>query len=153
MFLSNSSDNEKSFSIKKNFLNWKNKMMFLRRWRGSSISNYRWGSRSTDSHPCTYIIQILISTINIYIYIIFTFILTIYIISIIVFFIISLPYIYINHIFHISSIIIFIFNTSFFITYIITFIFSFFIIFNTNIFNTYNTNTYLYNILYRKLTA
>ena len=60
MFLSSSSDNEKSFSIKKNFLNWKNKMMFLRRWRGSSISNYRWGSRSTVSPSFTYITSIFI---------------------------------------------------------------------------------------------
>ena len=34
-------------------------MMFLRRWRGSSISNYRWGSRSTESPSYTYIIYIL----------------------------------------------------------------------------------------------
>ena len=64
MFLSSSSDNEKSFSIKKNFLNWKNKTMFLRRWRGSSISNYRRRGCATEPPPCTYVTSIFTFTIN-----------------------------------------------------------------------------------------
>lgn len=38
--------------------------MFLRSKRGSSISNYRWGSRSTESHPHIYIIIIFIFTFS-----------------------------------------------------------------------------------------
>lgn len=58
MFLSNCSDNEKSFSIKKNFLNWKNKTMFLRNRRGSSIMFINGRGRSTEPPPHTYIIKI-----------------------------------------------------------------------------------------------
>lgn len=108
MFLRNSSDNDKSFSIKKNFLNWKNKMMFLRRWRGSSISNYRRGSCSTVTPFLT-----------------------------------STPYI-----FYSSPAIFYNYNIFLTLNFIITLFFSFFIIYNTKIFNysIINLNLFLNNV-------
>ena len=74
------------------------KMMFLRSRRGSSISNYRRGSRSTEPHPYIYINNIfkIFNTINFYNIISFT----------IIFIIISPSLIFIHHIFIIF------FNTS-----------------------------------------
>lgn len=117
------------------------KMMFLRRWRGSSITNYRVGGRSTEPH-----IHISINYFfKIFNIIIFIFTTTFFITYIVM----PHPYISINYFFSTSLTFIykFIFN------FIIIFYFSFFITYNTNNFNTYIINTYLYYILYRKLTA
>lgn len=92
------------FRIAKFVLMFVRKMMFLRRWRGSSISNYKGRGRATESPPHIYIIYF------------FNFIIIISLSSSITFFIIITIYfnIYFPHIP---------------ILYIFYIIFSFFIIF------------------------
>lgn len=105
------------FRIAKFVLMFVRKMMFLRRWRGSSISNYRRGSRNTESPSCIYITPI------------FTFITINYISFNTIFFIIfntyytimSPPHIYIIYIFTFSLIIIYNFTFSLIIIFSISF--------------------------------
>ena len=122
-------------SIAKIDLMFVSKMMFLRRWRGSSISNYRRGSRSTEPHPYIYINNIfkIFNTINFYNIISFT----------IIFIIISPSLIFIHHIFIIffntsisfSTIIFIIFTFTYNLIFIITFsiiVITAYLYYNTN---------------------